>query len=134
MARLYLKLYPSSSNGRFIDGSEQVIEECLFSNELVEFIGPLSKLPQLQVHFDAESSDSTTYPCLLVEEAEKLATHIRETIVSIQVGDTQLTEHEQNDPLELIWELRNLCNALHTIWLKQTNFGDDQLAILQLES
>lgn len=134
MARLYLKLYPSSPKGRFIDGSEKVIEECLFSDELIEFIGPLSKLPQLQVHFDAESSDSTSYPCLRVEEAEKLATHIRDTIVNRQVGDTQLAEHEQSDPLELIWELRNLCNALHTIWLKQTKFGDDQFAILQLES
>jgi len=102
MARLYLKLYPSSPEGRFIDGSEKVIEECLFSEELLEFIGPLSKLPHLQIHFDAESSDSTYYPCLLVEEAEKLATHIRETIFSRQVSDNQLAEHEQSDPLELI--------------------------------
>jgi len=133
MARLYLKLYPSSPEGRFIDGSEKVIEECLFSDALLEFIGPLSKLPQLQVHFDAESSDSTSYPCLRSEEAEKLVAHIRETIFSRQVGDTHLAEHEQSDPLEHIWELRNLCNALHTIWLKQTKFGDDELAILQLE-
>lgn len=134
MARLYLKLYPSSPEGRFIDGSEKVIEECLFSDELVEFIGPLSKLPQLQVHFDAQSIDSTSYPCLRVEEAQKLTTHILECIVSRQVGDSQLAEPGQSDPLEHIWELRNLCNAFHIIWLKQTKFGDDQLAILQLES
>ncbi|MFQ2462402.1 hypothetical protein QUC30_11815 [Aeromonas caviae] len=132
MATLFLKRYPDSSSGKFIDGTAQDIEESLISDEILNMLGDLKSLPTLQLYGDTADNNFSAFPCITGEWIDLLRKQIEEKFVNSRSHPH--THQPAKDELENeILNMRVMTNVFYLLWLKETQYGEDEFAILQLE-
>lgn len=132
MSTLFLKLYPKNSGEKFIDGTAQDIGESLISDEILKMLGDVTSLPSLQLYGDAEDNNFSAFPCITGECINLLKQKIEERFINFRShphAHLSTKEELENE----ILEMRVLTNVFYLLWLKETQYGDDEFAILQLE-